>query len=134
MFELGPGEPRQLWLNQDIETKTNSAVLYQGYGYCISEKGRGQLMCFDLHDGAVAWTEPSFAKYGTLMIADGKLVLLDEPGALVIAEATHQGYRELARAKVLSSRSWVMPVLSGGRIYVKSNKGELVCVDVRPGS
>ena len=65
------------------------------------------------------------------MIADGKLVILDEKGDLVIADATSAGYRELARAKVLSGRSWVMPVLANGRIYAKNNAGEIVCLDVR---
>ena len=88
-------------------------------------------MCFDLRDGAVVWSEPSFAKFGTLMIADGKLVVLDEKGDLVIADATPAGYHELARARVLSGRCWVMPVLANGRIYAKSNAGEIVCLDVR---
>ena len=41
------------------------------------------------------------------------------------------GYHELARAKVLAGRSWVMPVLANGRIYAKNNDGKIVCVDVR---
>jgi len=131
LFQLDEGEPRQIWLNQDLETRTSSAVVWEGHVYCVSERSGGQLMCVDLRDGAVAWAEPGFARYGTLMIADGKLVVLDEKGDLVIADATPDGYHELARAKVLSSRSWVMPVLAGGRIYAKSNQGELVCLDVR---
>ncbi len=131
LFQLGPGEPRRIWLSQDLETKMNSAVVYEGHVYCVSEKSGGQLMCFNLTDGTVVWSESSFARYGTLIIADGKLVVLDEKGDLVIADATPDGYRELARAKVLSGRSWVMPVLANGRIYAKNNKGELVCQDVR---
>ncbi|MFC1805668.1 PQQ-binding-like beta-propeller repeat protein [Planctomycetota bacterium] len=131
LFELRQGPPRQIWLNQDLETKMNSAVVYEGYVYCVSEKSRGQLMCFDLRDGAIVWAERSFARYGTLMIADGKLIILDEQGELVIADAAPSGYRELARAKLFSSRCWVMPVLASGRIYAKNNKGEMVCLDVR---
>jgi outer membrane protein assembly factor BamB len=133
LFQLGDGEPQQIWLNQDLETRMNSAVVYEGHVYCVSERGTGQLMCFDLRDGAIVWSEPSFAKYGTLMIADGKLVVLDEKGDLVIAEATSDGYRELARAKVLGGRCWVMPVLANGRIYAKNNGGKVVCLDVREG-
>ena len=133
LFQLGDGEPRQIWLNQDLETRMNSAVVYEGHVYCVSERGSGQLMCFDLRDGAIVWSEPSFAKYGTLMIADGKLIILDEKGDLVIADATPAGYRELARAKVLDGRSWVMPVLANGRIYAKNNAGKIVCLDVRGG-
>ncbi len=90
-------------------------------------------MCFDLRDGAIAWSEPSFAKYGALMIADGRLIVLDEKGDLVIADATSAEYRELARTKVLGGRCWVMPVLANGRIYAKNNAGKIVCLDVRAG-
>lgn len=131
LYQLGDGEPRQIWLNQDIETKMNSAVIHGEHGYCISETKGGYLMCFDLRDGGVAWKEGSFAPYGTLMIAGGRMVILDEHGELVIAEATPAGYHELARAKVLSERCWVMPVLANGRIFARSNLGQLVCLDVR---
>ena len=131
LFQLGEERPRELWINQDIETKMNSAVVYQGYVYCVSERAGGQLMCCDLKDGAVVWSESSFARYGTLMIANGRLVVLDEQGALVIAKATSDGYQELARAKVLSGRCWCMPVLANGHIYAKTNGGALVSLDVR---
>jgi outer membrane protein assembly factor BamB len=133
LYQLGNGEPTQIWLNQDLETRMNSAVVYDGHVYCISERATGQLMCFSLRDGSAVWSEPSFAKFGTLMIADGNLIILDEKGDLVIADATGAGYHELARAKVLTGRSWVMPVLANGRIYAKNNNGKIVCVDVRAG-
>lgn len=131
LFQLQPGEPRQIWLNQDLETKMNSAVVYESHVYCISERSGGQLMCFDLRDGAIVWAEPSFARYGTFMIADGKLVILDEKGELVIADATPAGYQEKARTKLLNGRCWVMPVLANGRLYAKNNTGGMVCLDLR---
>jgi outer membrane protein assembly factor BamB len=130
LFRMDAVPPRQVWLNQDLETKMNSAVVFQGYVFCISEKSRGQLMCFDLRDGSIVWSESSFAPYGTLMIADGKLIVLDEKGELVIADATPEGYRERSRVRVLDGRCWVMPVLANGRIYAKDNLGRLVCLDV----
>ena len=38
---------------------------------------------------------------------------------------------ELARAKIFDARCWVMPVLANGRIYGRTNLGEVVCLDVR---
>ena len=32
--------PDKIWLNDDLETKMSSAVVYPGYVYCISEKSR----------------------------------------------------------------------------------------------
>lgn len=131
LFQLGQNEPRQLWVNQDVGTKMSSAVVYEGHVYCVSEKSGGQLMCVDLRDGRTVWAQQRFAPYGTLMIAGGKLVILDEKGELVIADAAPGGYHELARAKVLDGRCWAMPVLANGRIYARTNKGQMVCVDVR---
>jgi outer membrane protein assembly factor BamB len=131
LFQLGEDAPREIWINPDLETRMNSAVIHDGYGYCVSEQGRGQLICFDMRDGAVAWSEPSFNRYGTLMIADGRLIVLDERGDLVIADAESGGYHELARAKVLDGRSWVAPVLANGHIFAKNNAGNIVCLDVR---
>ncbi len=134
VFHIGTNEPQEVWLNQELETKMNSAVVYNGHVYCVSEKSGGQLMCFDLHHGDLRWSEPSFAKYGTLMIADNKLIVLDEEGDLVIASADPGGYHELARAGIHDERCWVMPVLANGRIFARSNLGKLACVDVRPKS
>lgn len=131
VYQLGEGAPEQIWLNQDLETKMNSAVVFEEHVYCVSERGSGQLMCFDFTDGSVCWSETSFARYGTLMIADGKLIILDEQGELVIAEASPSGYQELARSQVLEGRCWVMPVLAGGHIFARNNLGEMICLDVR---
>jgi len=131
LFQLSENPPRQLWLNDDLETKMSSVVVYEGHVYCVSERLGGQLMRVDLRDGTTVWAQRNFAPYGTLMIADGKLVILDEKGELVIADTARGSYHELARAKVLNGRCWAMPVLANGRIYAKTNKGQMVCVDVR---
>jgi len=130
LFQLGENPPRQLWLNDDLETKMSSAVVYEDHVYCVSERLGGQLMCVDLKDGATVWAQRNFAPYGTLMLASGKLVILDEKGELVIADAAPAGYHERARAQVLDGRCWAMPVLANGRIYCRNAAGDVVCVDV----
>ncbi len=132
LFQLERPEPRQLWVNDDIETKMNSAIVDGGYVYCISERAGGQLMCINFENGSTVWSEATFGPYGTLMMADRKLVILDEHGDLVIVDATPLGYRELARTSVLDGRCWVMPVLANGRVYVRNNMGKMVCLDLRP--
>jgi hypothetical protein len=50
----------------------------------------------------------------------------------VIAAAKPDKYQELSKQRVLIGSSfWAPPVLCGGRIYVKSGEGELVCLDHR---
>jgi hypothetical protein len=51
------------------------------------------------------------------MAAGDRLVVLTERGALLIAQATPDAYRELAAAKgVLPKTCWAPPVLANGRI------------------
>ena len=65
------------------------------------------------------------------MAADSKLIILSEKGELIIAEASTEALKPVARAQVLGGKCWTVPVLSHGRIYCRNAKGELVCLDVR---
>jgi outer membrane protein assembly factor BamB len=78
----------------------------------------------------VKWSQKGLGK-SSLMIADGKMIILTEKGDLVIAEANSDSYKELARAKVLDGLCWTVPVLSGGKIYCRNHEGNLICLDVK---
>jgi outer membrane protein assembly factor BamB len=129
LFKITSGEPEKLWQNEDIKTKMSSCVAYQGHVYGISEK-KGMLMCMDQKTGMTVWDSREGSQFGTLMIADGKLIVLTDSGTLKIVEASADGYNELASAKVLNQTCWVMPVLANGRIYAKNNKGKMVCIEL----
>ena len=121
-----------VYANEDMRNHVNSCVLYKEhlYGFDGQQGSTGRLTCMELATGAVKWAEGDM-KVGSLMIADGKIVAMLDGGELLIAEATPEAYRPLARAKVLNGQCWTYPVLCGGRIYCRSNKeGELVCLDV----
>ncbi|MHC4499659.1 MAG: outer membrane protein assembly factor BamB family protein, partial [Planctomycetota bacterium] len=118
-----------LWRNKNMRNKMNASVLWQGYIYGVDEKG--QLRCLDLNTGELLWGQDGFGQ-GSLMIADGKLIVLGEKGNLVIAEASPRGFRPLSAANILTGKCWTVPVLANGRIYTRNAKGDLVCVDVRP--
>jgi len=92
--------------------------------------GKGVLKCLDFKTGQRKWSKTGLGT-GSLMLADGKLIILSDRGELVIAEATPSGFKQVSRAKILNGRCWNMPVLSGGRIYCRSFEGVLVCLDVR---
>jgi len=60
----------------------------------------------------------------------GKLIVMAEKGNLVITEATHDAYKVISEAKVLSGKCWSVPVLANGRIYTRNSAGDVVCLDV----
>jgi outer membrane protein assembly factor BamB len=115
-----------VWENKNMRNHFNSCVLLDGYLYGFDES---ELKCLDFNTGQVRWRQGSLGK-GSLMAADGKLIILSERGELVIADASSNGFKALSRAQVLGGKCWSAPVLSNGRIYCRNAKGDLVCVDV----
>ena len=104
----------------------NSSVLWRGYLYGFDE---GTLKCLDFKTGQMKWSKGGLGK-GSLMIADGKLIILSERGKLVTAEASPLGFKELSSVQILTGKCWTVPVLANGRIYARNAVGNLVCVDV----
>jgi len=116
----------ELWKSNTMRNHFNSSVLWQEQLYGFDES---TLTCLNFATGTARWRQDGLGK-GALMLAGDKLIVQSETGNLVIAAAAPAGFKELARAKVLTGRCWVVPVLANGRLYVRNNSGELVCLDV----
>jgi outer membrane protein assembly factor BamB len=68
---------------------------------------------------------------GTAILSDGHLIILTSIGELVLARPFADRLEVLSRVQVLPAKTYVLPVLSHGRILCKNNAGEVVCLDVR---
>jgi len=132
LLDISGRQPKLLWKNGSVNSHFSSFVLIDGYIYGndgFAGRRSGAFRCLDVETGRVMWSES--LGFGSLIAADGKLILLTERGDLHIAEATPSGYREISRARsILSSSCWTPPVLCDGRIYLRNHRGELVCLDV----
>jgi outer membrane protein assembly factor BamB len=122
----------EVWKNKNMRNHINSSVLWKGYIYGFDGQagGGGALTCIDYAKGEVKWSQKGFGT-GSLMLADGTLIILSERGKLVTAKASPEKYEELSSAQILTGKCWTVPVLSNGRIYARNAAGDLVCVDVR---
>jgi len=131
LLKINGGDVTKVWQNKNMRNQINCSVLYEGhiYGFDGQVGGGGKLTCIDLATGEQKWSQGGMGT-GSLMLADGKLIILGEKGKLVIAEASPEEYKELASAKILSGKCWTVPVLANGRIYARNAAGQLVCVDV----
>jgi outer membrane protein assembly factor BamB len=132
LVRLRDGTIEKVWENTEMKNHMNPSVLIGGqlYGF-DGNNGRPdtQLACIDLETGNVRWKQGGLG-CGALMAAGDKLVIFSEKGELVIAQASPESYKELARGQILGSISWTAPVLANGRIYCRNDKGDVACVDV----
>jgi outer membrane protein assembly factor BamB len=131
LLRVAGGTPSVVWESRkNMRNQHSSSVLIDGSLYGFDGDNNSDLRCVDFMSGAIQWSQRGLGK-GTLMAADGKLIILSEKGELVIADADPASFKALARAHVLGGRCWTQPVLANGRIYCRNAAGHLVCLDVR---
>jgi outer membrane protein assembly factor BamB len=128
-----------------------SSVLVDGaiYGFDLREAqakthrpSRGQFRCIDFLSGKEHWSNgdakirrgkssdarEAVVGHATVIVADGKLILMNDTGELILARATRERYEELARTAVLSGEiCWTQPALHRGRLFVR-NQSQAACI------
>jgi outer membrane protein assembly factor BamB len=88
------------------------------------------LHCVNAADGKILWSKGKVGTYhaSLLRTGDNKLLMVEEPGSLVLLEHNREKYTELSRSKICSN-TWAHPALANGRLYIRDAKN-LICVDL----
>ena len=120
---------REVWRNRKMKNHMATSIYYEDHLYGFDSS---ILKCLDAKTGEDRWKTRGYHK-GTLIIADGHLVVLGERGNLAIAAATPAGFTAKAEAQVFKSRCWTAPSIAAGRIYVR-DESEIVCLNITPGA
>ncbi len=116
---------QQLWAVDDLySSQYCTPVVQNGIYYGID--GRQDippavLKCFDPDKRRLLWTKTGLG-YGTLILADDKLIIVSTDGRVTLAAADPSGYKELATARVLPGTIRALPALAQGRLYVRDEK------------
>ena len=116
---------------ETLATQYCTPIVVGGHAYCIDgrEDGPpGDLKCFEVATGKLAWVEKAFG-YGTLLAADGKLIVARNDGGIALVKASPKRLEILSRARPLTGSVRALPALAGGRLYLRDDK-ELVCLDL----
>jgi hypothetical protein len=79
--------------------------------------------------GRVRWSQAGF-QCGPMIAADGQLIVLSETGDLALVEITPAGYKEKARASVLTRPCRANMALAGGRLYARDDR-KLMCFNLK---
>ena len=130
LVEVTAEGAKKVYENKNVCAHFASCILWKGYlyGFDGNVTAQGRFRCLDFQSGQVKWSRSGM---GQLIIADGKMIVLYIDGELALAEASPEGYKELAKAKVLGGTCWTIPVLANGRLYCRNHEGDLVCLDMK---
>ena len=131
LFRLQGESLEPVYRNSEMRNHFSNSILLDGHLYGFDGDAHlGRLVtltCIDFKSGKLMWRQRGLG-CGSVLIADGKLLVLTEDGTLILAQATPDAYVELARSAFLEGRCWTVPVLSDGRVYGRNADGKLVCV------
>jgi outer membrane protein assembly factor BamB len=110
------------WFTNRMRVHIGTVIRLGDYVYGSSgDFGPAFLTAVDVKTGKIAWQDRSFSR-AQLLYADGKLIILDEDGALGLATVSPQGLKVLSRAAVLANVAWTPPTLAGTTLYVRDRK------------
>ncbi|MCA9256212.1 MAG: PQQ-binding-like beta-propeller repeat protein, partial [Phycisphaerales bacterium] len=127
-------EASEVYRTKKLKNKFQTPVLHEGYLYTCDERS---FKCVDFKTGEIKWEERDNPfKHGTVLFADGKLLLLTQFGELKIGEASPKGFKATGTTTVFkmgegrNQQCWTIPTLAYGRLFCR-NLHEMVCLDLR---
>jgi outer membrane protein assembly factor BamB len=127
----------EVWASDDVlSNHYATSVFYKGhlYGYHGRQEFGPSFRAVEMNTGTVKWSQDRF-RAGSVLLAGDRLLILRESGELILADATPEAFRPVARAQVLPATVRSFPALADGFLFARNNdthNDTLVCLDLRP--
>lgn len=122
------------WSSDELlSSQYTTPVVHEGYLYGVhgrQDGGYSELRCLDLQQQKVLWSQ-RLPDYGTLLLADGKLLVTTVDGSLIVVSPDPKEYKLLAKAGIQDATQGglALPALSNGKLYLRDGK-RLRCLEL----
>ena len=130
----GAVKAEEVYFTTRMQNHHGGMIVVDGclYGASGGNEG-GFLACLDFQSGDLLWRDREAPK-GSLALADGRLYLRTEEGAMLLIEPNRE--RLVARGRFdqpdrSRSPAWTHPVVANGKLYVR-DQDLLFCYDIKP--
>jgi hypothetical protein len=121
-----------LWSSDDVLNNHYATSVYRDgilYGFHGRQEYGQSFRAVEFKSGKVRWSVDRFLA-GSVILAGDRLLILRETGELVLAAASPDAFRPIAKAQILAATVRPFPALAGGILYARNEK-ELIAVDLR---
>jgi enterochelin esterase-like enzyme/outer membrane protein assembly factor BamB len=120
----GSWQIHELWTTKAIKSTYVFPVYHDGYLYGMNNK---IFTCVNAETGETVWRDRGPEDGFPTLVGD-HLVIMSKPGTLRVADASPEGYTELASVRLFDDVSWSAPAFVDGHLYLRS-MGSLARVD-----
>jgi outer membrane protein assembly factor BamB len=112
----------ELWFTNRLKIMFANVIRIGNYVYGTSGGfGPAFLTALDIKTGEVVWKERGFGR-SSLLYADGKVIIMDEDGSLVLAQVSAEGLQVLSKTQLFETTSWTVPTLVGTTLYARDRE------------
>ena len=132
MLRLEGSTLSELWTSDEVLSNHYATSVYHDgflYGFHGRQEFGPSFRAVELRTGKVRWSQDQF-RGGTVTLAVDRLVILREAGELIVAAASPDAFRPLARSQILPGTVRAYPALSDGFLFAR-NDNTLICLDLR---
>ena len=122
----------ELWASDEVLSNHYATSVYSDgilYGYHGRQEFGPSLRAVDMRTGKVRWSEEQF-RAGSITLAGNRLLIVRESGEMILAPASPDRFKPIARAQVLPGVIRSYPALVDGFVYLR-NSTTLICLDLR---
>ncbi len=120
-----------LWHSREFSNDVLASAIVNGtiYGFDLRDQqakahrsSRGLFRCLDLPTGKTLWSSDRPGHSNVLRLpSEGRLLLFNDEGELIVLKANREAYEELARHPVFDNEiCWTFPALSDGRVLLRT--------------
>jgi outer membrane protein assembly factor BamB len=120
---------KQIWKNPRLACKFTNPAYYEGHIYGLHNGA--SLVCLAAETGQRKWQGSNYGN-GQLLLCKDLLVIQSEAGPVFLVQASPDEERQLGRLNVFDERSWNVPALADGKLYLRNNR-EMACYDLAAG-
>jgi outer membrane protein assembly factor BamB len=112
----------ELWAHGLMRVHFTNAIRVGEVVYGSSgDFGPAPFTAVNVKTGKVLWRNRTFPR-ASFLLADGRFIILDEDGDLLLATPTPEGLTVASKVTLLSNNSWTVPSLAGTRLYLRDRK------------
>jgi outer membrane protein assembly factor BamB len=113
----------RVWKSIRLKSKFADLLQLDGFIYGLDD---GAVVCLDSATGELKWKGDRYG-HGQMILVNRLILLMAESGDIVLVEPDPKEFRELARHKVFSSKTWNPPALAGDILLLR-NDAEAACL------
>ena len=112
----------RVWKSNQLKSKFANVIVRDGYIYGLDD---GTMACLELATGDRQWKKGRYG-HGQMILVDDLLLVMSEPGDLVLLDPVPDEHRELTRFSIFRGKTWNPPALAGRLLLVRTDS-EAAC-------